>query len=67
MKQLKFGDKIRLKVPTISGWKGNATVVAFYPDYYGGSVEFLKDGEQLDEYGRSYCIALRHEISVMRT
>lgn len=66
MKQLKVGDKIRIKVPTLSGWKGKATVVAFYPNKHGGIVEFLIDGDKLDEYGRSNWFVCRHEIVVMR-
>jgi len=60
---MKKGTRIRLKVPTIGGWKGEAIVVEEYPS---GTVEFLKKGDKLDEYGRSYCYACRHEVSVIK-
>ena len=37
-KQIKVGDRIRLKVRTMSGWKGTGTVI--FSDPYGGIIEF---------------------------
>lgn len=64
MKQLQKGDRIRLKVGTIGGWKGTATVLEH--SVCDDTVEFLKDGYTPDEYGRSYCYAFRHEVSKIR-
>lgn len=57
------GTRCRLNVAMISGYKGLVTVV--FDDGHG-SVEVLKDGDTLDEYGRSYCDVCRHEISVCK-
>jgi hypothetical protein len=64
MKQLQKGDRVRVNVPLLSGWKGKATVISHYPP--SNIVEILKDGDEVNEYGNSYCYVCRHELSVMR-
>lgn len=63
-KQIKVGDRIRLKVRLMGGWKGTGTVI--FSDPYGGIIEFLKDGDSLDEWGRTGCFVCKHEVAVMR-
>jgi hypothetical protein len=65
MKLLKKGDRIRLKVRTIGGWKGTATVTEdqISPDV---TVWFRKDGSDPDDWMADRCCACRHEVAVMR-
>jgi hypothetical protein len=66
MKLLKKGDRIRLNVRTIAGWKGKGTVMQDQktPE---SSVRFIKDGTHLEsiEYEIG-CEALRREVSMLR-
>lgn len=66
MKKLKAGDRVRLKVRMISGYNGMATVLHIDHDGPGALVEILKDGDTADEYGRSHCYCLRHELAKIR-
>ncbi|WP_373510379.1 hypothetical protein [Thiocapsa sp.] len=64
-KLLKTGDRIRLKVPTMSGWRGLATVTEdmLHPDH---PVIFLKDsGDPRRDLDRC-CCARRHEVALLR-
>ena len=58
MKQLKAGDRITLKVRTISGWKGSGTVVS----HSGDHVVFVKDGDRTIEM----CDCMRYECRKTR-
>lgn len=65
MKRLKKGDRIRLKVRLLSGWKGTATLVEDEsPD---GTVQFVKDGDDPNDWLDCLCFAGRHEVAKMRT
>ena len=54
----KVGDRVRLNVPTISGWQGNGTVTRAY----GETVEVKKDNEVFDET----CEVCPHELTKLR-
>ena len=58
-KRLEKGTRIRLKVRTICGWKGKATVVN---DYGLGTVQFVKD----DFPNELNCYCRRDEVAVLR-
>jgi len=60
MRLLKKGDRIRLKVRTIFGWKGTGTVTEdqLHAD---DNVYFRKDGGIGERNG-----ARRHEVALMR-
>jgi hypothetical protein len=58
MKKLKKGDRIRLKVRTISGWEGIGTITE---DQEGDSISFRKDGGT-EENNR----AMRHEVTLLK-
>lgn len=58
--QLKKGDRIRLKVKTVFGWKGTGTVIRQNADM----VSFQCDGETGD---LSTGTAMRWEVSKIRT
>jgi len=60
MKLLKKGDRIRLKVRTIFGWKGIGTVIEDQL-HENSAVRFKKD-----ENGSNNCTACRHEVAKMR-
>jgi len=62
-KKLQPGTRVKLKVRLMSGYKGFATVVF---DDGLQDIEILKDGDTLNEYGRSYCYVFPHEVSVCR-
>lgn len=67
MKLLKKGDRVRLKVRTLFGWKGKGTVIRDQLTKDSG-VTFRKDGDdehEVHEYeiGTEAC---RHEVAVMR-
>jgi len=64
-KVLRIGDRIRLKVPTLSGWTGTATVTE---DMHGpeNSVWFCKDGDDIGDPSARSCTACRHEVAVLR-
>lgn len=64
MKPLKKGDRIRLKVRTIFGWKGTATVVE--DQRFDDTVRFVKDGDSPDDFLATLCYACRHEVSKIR-
>jgi hypothetical protein len=53
---LRKGDHVRLKVRTISGWKGTGTVAT---DQINDMVDFHKDGG-------GTCAVLRKEVSKIR-
>ena len=62
MRPLKAGDRVRLKVRSLFGWKGTGTVTAVIgggtdPDV---SVEILKDGSS------EHCTCCRHELAKIR-
>ena len=66
---LQQGDRIRLKVRTLSGWKGTATVLRHDPHH--DLVEFLPDGDEwraelAREFDISGCYACRHEVALIR-
>lgn len=63
-KLLKKGDRIRLKVRTMGGWTGTATVTEdqLMPDH---PVFFRKDGDA-ENWLNDRCCAGRHEVSVIR-
>lgn len=67
MKLLKKGDRIRLKVRTMAGWKGTGTVMEDQITADGG-VRFIKDGAEPGtlEYEIG-CDACRHEVEVLRS
>lgn len=60
--KLKKGDRIRLKVRTVFGFKGTATVmedqVGDEPD---ATIRFKKDGST-----EEHCYACRHEVAKIR-
>ena len=58
-KKLKKGDRIRLKVRTISGWKGTGTVIE---DQITDTVLFRRDGKREGDK----CSACREEVALMR-
>ena len=61
---LKIGDRIRLKVPLISGLKGFGTVTE---DQIGtdGTIWFRKDGDEPNWLTDKNC-ACRHEVAKVR-
>ena len=61
-KRLKTGDRIRLKVPTMCGWKGTGTVVRDMT-HDNDTVDFAKDGD--DDWPPS--VACRHEVALIRS
>ena len=64
MKMLKIGDKIKLKTPLLSGWKGIGTVAEDQLEK-DGIVAFTKDDDDLgSRFG--LCFAMRHQVSLMR-
>ena len=65
MKLLTIGTRIRLKVRTLGGWKGTATVTEdqLFPD---DGVWFRPDGEDPDNWLTGRCVACRHEVSILR-
>jgi hypothetical protein len=63
MKKLKKGDRIRLNVYTISGWKGLGTVTE---DQVDDTVTFRRDGEDPESWFSGRSCAMRHEVSVVR-
>ena len=64
MKLLKKGDRIRLKVRTISGWKGLGTVSE---DQMDNIIAFFKDGEDHESSLLGHNYAMRHEVAVIRS
>ena len=62
---LKKGDRIRVKVRLMSGWKGTATVTR---NQYSSvdTVQFVKDGDDPDDWLAGCCLACRHEVSLLR-
>lgn len=59
MRQLKRGDRIRLKTLTIMGWKGVGVVVE---DQVDDDVVFVKEGRALDDFP---CLAGRNEVALL--
>jgi len=67
MKPLKKGDRIRLKVRTIGGWKGIGTVMEDEV-VAGRGVRFIKDGAEPGSLDSILgCDACRHEVVVLRS
>lgn len=64
MSKLLPGDRVRMKVLMISGWRGTGTVIEY--DELSDTVEILKDGDEPGDYGRSHCLACRHEVAKIR-
>ena len=62
-RRLKTGDRIRLKVPTLCGWKGTGTVVVDMATDES-AVRFTKDGQQPRHW--LPCVAARHEVALLR-
>ena len=62
MRPLKSGDRVRLKVRSLFGWKGTGTVSEIIGDGTdpNTSVEFLKDGSS------ELCTCCRHELAKIR-
>jgi hypothetical protein len=52
--KIQVGDRIRLLVPTLSGWQKTGTVTEVE---FNGDVEFTKD-----DTGEEHCVACAHEI-----
>jgi hypothetical protein len=63
MIKLKKGDRIRLKVRTISGWKGTGTVSE---DQIDDTIFFHKDGEDINSWIGGRNCACRHEAAKLR-
>ena len=59
VKDLMAGTQVRLKVRTMSGWKGSGTVVWCF----GDDVQILRE-DKPDQFGFVDCA--RHEVAVMR-
>jgi hypothetical protein len=59
---LRKGDRIRLKVPLLSGWKGTATVVEAQLTRSDG-VDFRKDGAVVGGFGSCAC---DHEVALLK-
>ena len=59
MRPLKAGDRVRLKVRSLFGWKGAGTVTEIIGDGTdpNTSVEILKDGSS------EHCTCCRHELA----
>ena len=55
------GARVRMKVRTMSGWKGTGTIT----QVHGNSVTLIKDGYGLDEFGGK-ADALRDQVQVLR-
>ena len=53
MTKIKVGDRIKLLVPTISGWMGYGTAMEISID--GCSVRFVKDGDDKDDWLACQC------------
>ena len=62
-RRLKTGDRIRLKVRTLGGWKGTGTVVCDMA-HEDDVVLFAKDGQERRDW--LPCVAARHEVSLLR-
>jgi hypothetical protein len=62
---LKSGDRIKLKVATIGGWKGTATVTENQLSF-DDTVHFRPDGSAPDDWISGRCVACRHEVSLLR-
>ena len=60
MGKLKKGDRIRLKVRTVFGFKGTATVVN---DQVNNLVQWRPDGSNPDDTSQDFCYACRHEVA----
>ena len=62
MRALKAGDRVRLKVRSLFGWKGTGTVSEIIGDGTDPdtSVEILKDGSS------EHCTCCRHELTKIR-
>ena len=65
MRLLKRGDRIRLKEPLMSGWKGTATVTEDQINGVG-CVWFRKDGSDPDDWMADRCCALRYQVALIR-
>ena len=61
LKRLKKGQRIKLKVRLMSGWKGYGTVIV--DD--GECVCFVKEGRDPEDY-LERCVCNRDELSVCR-
>ena len=63
MRPLKAGDRVRLKVRSLFGWKGTGTVSEIIGDGTDPDtdVDILKDGSS------EHCTCCRHELAKIRT
>lgn len=61
-KPLKQGDRIRLKVRSLSGWRGNGTVLADCVGNGDAVVQFAADGAS----GSAPSIAIRREVALLQ-
>ena len=61
---LREGDRIRVNVRLMSGWKGLATVTEDQY-FHDGSVRFRKDGDPNDGL-HNRCCAMRYQVSKLR-
>ena len=65
--QLKKGDRIRMKVPLMGGWKGCGTVSEDQiSDSKDAVVWFFKDGQDITDRSLGRNAACRHEISKIK-
>lgn len=62
---LRKGDRIRLKVRTVGGWKGTATVTEDQTAL-AGPVWFRKDGSEPGDGLAGRCSACCHEVEAIR-
>jgi hypothetical protein len=63
VKKLKKGDRISLKVYTVSAWKGLGTVTEEQVDATG---TFRRDGDDPESWLSGRSCAMRHVVSVVR-
>lgn len=61
MRKLRAGDRIRLKVKTLTGWIGTGAVICDQSTPDSGVV-FQRDGYDSDDT----CDACRHEVVLLR-
>ena len=63
MSKLKIGDRVRLKVRLLNGYKGEATVLRIdHQDGLEDLVEIWPDGDTPPMHGRRGVACLRHEV-----
>lgn len=67
MSKLKIGDRVRLKVRLLNGYKGEATVLRIdHKDGLEDLVDIWLDGDPLPPPGWRGVACLRHEVAKIR-